>query len=56
MNAMFGIDTTPLGLETFVFSFSQGSRSGNPGLEDRTPLGFLRLVLPTTHFIDDFAP
>jgi hypothetical protein len=34
-------DTTPLGLETFACIVSQGSRGGNPGLEDITPLGLV---------------
>ena len=32
-------DTTLSGWEMFAFIVSQGSRSGNPGLEDTTPLG-----------------
>src|SRR5688572_17764087 len=30
----------PFGVEMLAFIASQGSRGGNPGLEDRTPLGF----------------
>src|SRR5688572_21284610 len=36
--------TTPSGLETFVLIVSQGSRSGNPGLEVTTPMGLASLL------------